>query len=385
MFYSKIELGLDNMQKACKALGNPERKLNIIHIAGTNGKGSVGSLISENLISQGYKVGHFSSPCVIDEYDIWRINNINISKENYNRLYDKITNLCSYATQFEVETLIAFLYFSEEHCDYAVIETGMGGRLDATNIVDNKLITVITPIAIDHTKFLGNTLYKIAKEKAGIIKNNKCVSAIQVSSAKKALLETTDNVVFVQRPENIRYYSDKTVFDYKDYKDINIPLLGKYQCDNAVLAFETLDAIGKFNPDGFKNTHWHCRFEKINNFILDGAHNPHGVKALEENIKIYLKNKKITFITAIFEDKDYKSVSYIAKYAHKIYTVESDNPRCLSAEKWADELTKYCKNTIAVKDIKKAVKLAQNDEAVLVFGSLSLMAQAYKEVINSVQ
>lgn len=384
MFYEKIELGLENMKKACTVLENPQNKLNIIHIAGTNGKGSVGEFISSNLISQGYKVGHFSSPAVLNYYDIWQINGKGISESDYNVLYDKVKNACENATQFEIETLIAFLYFSENKCDYAVIEVGMGGRLDATNIIENKLLSVITPIDIDHTGFLGNTLYEIASEKAGIIKNSRCVSALQNSDAERALSEVSKDITFVKKPESIRYYYDKTLFDYKDYKDIEISFIGKYQVENAVLAIEALEAINLFNKNGFKNAVWHCRFERINNFILDGAHNIHGIKALEENIKIYLSDKKLTFITAIFKDKDYKSVAPIGKYADKIYTVESKNPRCLSADDWADELRKYNNNVHSVGDIKKAVSLAKNDEAVLVFGSLSFMADAYKGVKNLV-
>ncbi len=381
MFYEKIELGLENMAEALLYLDYPEKKLNIIHIAGTNGKGSVGELISANLIYQGYRVGHFSSPAVLSYYDIWRINGCSITEKKYSELYNIAKSSCENLTQFETEALIAFLWFSEENCDYAVIETGMGGRLDATNIVDNKLICVITPIDIDHTKFLGSTLYEIAKEKAGIIKNNTAVSAIQRADAKKALMESSQNISFVENAKNIRYYEDYTLFDYKCYNNIKIRLLGKYQVDNAVLAIEALDKIGKFNKNGFKKAVRHCRFEKIKNFILDGAHNIHGIKALEENISIYLKNKKITFITGVFADKDYKNMAYIGKYAEKIYTIKSSNPRCLSPEKWAEELSKYNSNTYAVGNIERAVKLAQNDEAVLVFGSLSFM----REVFNIVQ
>lgn len=381
MFYEKIELGLENMKKACSRLSHPEKKLNIIHIAGTNGKGSVGELISANLISQGYKVGHFSSPAVLDYYDIWQINKNNISPKKYNELLEKSKKAYGNLTQFETETIIAFLWFSDENCDFAIIETGMGGRLDATNIADNKLLCVITPIDIDHTKFLGSTLYDIAKEKAAIIKNNFAISAVQKPDAKRALTEYTDNIKFAGFAENIRYYENCTLFDYKNYKNVEISLLGKYQAENAVLAIEALEYIDKFNINGFKNALWHCRFEKIGNFILDGAHNVNGVKALEDNINIYLKNKKITFITGVFEDKDYKNIAPIGKYADKIYTVESSNPRCLNAEKWADELKQYNSNTVAVKDVKKAMDLAKNDEAVVVFGSLSFM----REVFNLVE
>ena len=146
-----------------------------------------------------------------------------------------------------------------------------------------------------------------------------------------------------------------------------------------------METINRFDIKGFKNAIWHCRFERINNFILDGAHNSHGIKALEENIDIYLKNKKITFITGIFADKDYKAVAYMGKYAYKIYTVESNNPRALNSEIWAEELSYYCRNVSAIGSITRAVELSQNDEAILVFGSLSLMAEAYKEVVNLVQ
>lgn len=385
MFYEKIELGLEKMIRACEKLNNPQNKFKSIHIAGTNGKGSVGKMISYNLSCQGYKVGHFSSPAVLNYYDIWQINGERISRSEYDKFYSIAKNAADDATQFEIETIIAFLYFAENNCDYAVIEVGMGGKLDATNVLGNKILSVITTIAIDHTKFLGNTLEEIALQKAGIIGDGKCVSAFQAEEAKNAVLSVSNNVKFIEEPKNVRYYDFKTVFDYKNYSDIEISLLGKYQVYNACLAIEALDYLGLFDKNGFKNMVWHCRFERINNFVLDGAHNPNGIKALEENINIYLKNKSITFITGIFKDKDYKSVAYIAKYADKIYTVESENPRCLSAEDWKNELIKYCANTLAVDSIEKAVHLAQNDEAVLVFGSLSIMADVYKGVKALVQ
>ena len=243
MFYEKIDLGLERVREAALYFNNPQDNVKIIHIAGTNGKGSTGRMISTALINRGFKTGHFSSPSVIDENDIWQINSVSIDNVTRVNIENRIKKFSKDLTQFEIETLIAYIWFSEAKCDYAVIETGMGGRLDATNICDNKILSVITPIDIDHTSFLGDSLYKIASEKAGIIKNNNVVSACQKYEAKRALEEKCQSIRYVNKPENIRYSLEKSIFDYGRYKNIEINLLGKYQVDNACLDLEALDYL----------------------------------------------------------------------------------------------------------------------------------------------
>lgn len=387
---NKIIPGLSNMKKLCTLLGSPEKKIKTIHIAGTNGKGSVGAFITEGLIQNGYNVGRYSSPSVLNYRDKLTYNNKWISEEELastvNEIKELIENSDCKPTIFELETALAFYWLNKKNCDFAVIETGMGGRLDATNVTD-KILSVITPIAIDHTKFLGNTIEEIAKEKAGIIKDI-AISSAQMPQVQK-VLETSGSVTFVNNIDikNIRYNIDKTTFDYKEHKNIEISMLGKYQVENACLAIEVLEKLNtmgyKINniKDSIKNTQWLCRFQVINKkplVIIDGAHNPHGVKALKENIDLYLKNKDIVFITGVLKDKDYDTIAKImSPLAKKIFTIQSDSPRALSAVDYGKVISKYNKNVIPCTSIKKAVNAALKYDNILVFGSLSFMGEIY--------
>lgn len=389
---NKIIPGLDNMKKLCALLGNPEKKVKTIHIAGTNGKGSVGAFITEGLIKNGYNVGRYISPAVLDYRDKLTYNNKWISKEEFTSAVSEVKTLIEKSdckpTVFELETAIAFYWLSKKKCDFAVIETGMGGKLDATNITD-KIIAVITPIALDHTKFLGNTIEEIAEEKAGIIKSS-AVSANQQVSVKKVLEGHSNEINFVN-PEDIKnttYNIEKTLFDYKNHKNIEISMLGKFQVENACLAIETLEKINalgyKINdiPSSIKNAQWQCRFQVINKnplIIIDGAHNPHGAYALKDNIDLYLKNKDIVYITGVLRDKNYNKIAEItAPYATKIFTIQSDSPRALGAEEYAKAISKYNKNVTACSSVKEAVLSALEYENILVYGSLSFMGEIYK-------
>ena len=386
---NKIIPGLENMEELCTLLGHPEKKIKTIHIAGTNGKGSVGAFIEEGLIKNGYNVGRYTSPAVLNYRDIFTFNKKRISEEDFAAVTSEIKSILENShckpTVFELETAIAFYWLSKKNCDFAIIETGMGGRLDATNVTD-KILSVITPISIDHTKFLGNTIEEIASEKAGIIKDI-AISASQEPAVRKILEAKSRDIVFAQKPKNIKYNTDKTIFDYKNYSNIEITMLGKFQTENACLAVEVFE---KLNEMGYnianiektlKNAQWHCRFEKISSkplIIADGAHNPDGAAALRENIELYFKNKDIVFITGVLKDKDYiKMAEITAPLAKKIFTIKSNLPRALSAEDYAKAISKYNKNVTACKSINEAVNSALKYDNILVFGSLSFMEEVY--------
>lgn len=389
---NKIIPGLDNMRELCSLLGNPQKKLKTIHIAGTNGKGSVGAFITEGLIQNGYNTGRYISPSVFNYRDKLTYNNQWISKEDLTSVVSEIKKLIDNSeckpTIFELETAIAFYWLNKKQCDFAVIETGMGGRLDATNITD-KILSVITPIAIDHTKFLGSKIEEIAREKAGIIKDT-AISSQQLSQVKNVLEERSSSITFVNNDDikNIKYNIEKTTFDYKEYKNIEISMLGKYQVENACLAIEVLKKLNSMGyktdniPNSIKKTQWLCRFQVISRnplVIIDGAHNPHGVKALRENINLYLKGRDIVLITGVLKDKDYNSIAkIISPLASKIYTIQSDSPRALSASDYAEVISKYNNNVFACNSIKDAVNSALKYENILVFGSLSFMGEIYK-------
>lgn len=387
---NKIIPGLDNMKKLCALLGNPEKKIKTIHIAGTNGKGSVGTFIAEGLMQNGYNTGRYISPAVLDYRDKLTYNNKWISKKEFAETVAEVKSLIEKSdckpTVFELETAIAFYWLNKKKCDFAVIETGMGGRLDATNVTD-KIIAVITPISLDHTKFLGNTIEKITEEKAGIIKNT-AVSANQQLSINEILKKHSKEIIFTAKANNITYNIEKTTFDYKNYKNIEISMLGRFQVENACIAIETLEKIDNMGyeikniPNSIKNAQWNCRFQVISKnplVIIDGAHNPHGALALRDNIDLYLKDKKIVYITGVLKDKNYDKIAEItAPYASKIFTIQSESSRALSAEEYSKVIYKYNKNVIPCTAIKEAVNSALNYENILVFGSLSFMGEIYK-------
>lgn len=386
---NKIIPGLSNMEKLCSLLGNPQKKIKTIHIAGTNGKGSVGAFIAQGLIENNYNVGRYISPSVLNYRDKLTYNNNWISEEEFASTVSEVKNIIEKSdckpTVFELETAIAFYWLNKKNCDFAIIETGMGGRLDATNVTD-KIMAVITPIAIDHTKFLGNTIEEIATEKAGIIKDI-AISAKQQQNAENILVNHSKEITFVDKAKNISYSLEKTTFDYKNYNNIEITMLGKYQVDNACLAIEVLDKLNEmgFNINNIekslKNAQWSCRFQVINKeplIIVDGAHNPHGIKALKENVELYLKDKDTVFITGVLKDKDYNTIAEImSPLATKIYTIQSQNPRALQAEEYAKAISKYNKNVESCKSILQAVKSALKYKNILVFGSLSFMEEIY--------
>lgn len=368
--------GLDNISKLCDKLGNPQKELDIIHIAGTNGKGSVGAFAEQILIESGKKVGRYVSPSVFDYLEQFRINAENMSEDRYAYYISRISKIADkmtpHPTPFEMETAAAFLYFKEEQCDVVLIEVGMGGREDATNVVSKSLVSVITPISIDHMKFLGNTLEEIAYQKSGIIKNN---GLVVTAKQEDCVMQVIENEC---REKNARLIKTDGATEYE------ISLSGEYQLENAAVAQTVcrhIDGVTENNiKDGLKNTVWHGRFEKICDkpeFIIDGAHNIDGAKRLKESIAKYYGNRKIVYITGVFADKAYKQIAEItASLAQKIYTITPNNPRALTAEKYAGTISEYNKNVEAV-SLDTALRLCLNmtDCVIVAFGSLSFLGE----------
>ena len=389
-----INLELEELGKLCDAIGNPQHKVKIIHIAGTNGKGSVSVFLEAGLINNNYVVGRYTSPYVLNYRESYTINSNIISEQEFAALITEIEASIKgkniNPSPFEIETAAAFLWFKNRNVDIAIIETGMGGRLDATNIAnkDNKLVSIITPIAIDHTKFLGKSLTQIAYEKAGII-NNIAISAIQDEDVKNVLIKNSKSITFVNKASNIRF-GTTTLYDYKNLSDIEISLLGKHQVNNSILALECLkylNSIGyKINIHNkiFINAIWKCRFEKINDdpiIILDGAHNPQGAKALAENIDIYFKGKSIAYIVGILADKDYNNIAKItSKHKAHVYTITPNNSRGLESHILKSTYLKYTNNVKDCGSLNIALKEALNSnvEVIIIFGSLSIMQECYK-------
>ncbi|NLU09973.1 MAG: bifunctional folylpolyglutamate synthase/dihydrofolate synthase [Tepidanaerobacter acetatoxydans] len=369
------KLGLQNITKLLDILGNPHKGIKIIHVAGTNGKGSTCAMIDSILRSAGFKVGLYTSPYLEVFNERMRVNGENISDDDLARLTDKVHAAVMYMrennlgspTEFEVVTAIGFLYFKEQSVDFLVLEVGMGGRLDATNVV-TPMVSVITPISLDHQQYLGNTLKDIAREKCGIIKPGiPVVTSPQEYEAMRVIEEVSNslncklikvsNEQARESCETVYYHliSDDEkglVFDLKTQKNtfpgLKIQLIGRHQLDNAataVAAIEVLNMQGiKIKSDaiysGLRNARWPGRLELISEnptILIDGAHNIAGIKTLKEALNQYYSNRKKILVIGILEDKDYKDMLHdIVPVADIIITTAPNNPRALAACELAD-------------------------------------------------
>lgn len=390
--------GLKTMELLCGALGNPQDKIKTIHIAGTNGKGSIGAFISSILRADGCSVGRYVSPAVTEYREIIRLDGEYISESDYTGIISKVRRAVEtaeqqgiYPTSFEAETAAAFLYFAEKGCDYALIECGMGGTLDATNVIKHPEAAVLASISMDHMRFLGNTLEEIAENKAGIIK-----SGIPVFSAKQkpAALEVIkrkcekENAVLTSaaEPEIINSDLNGTSFNYRSLKDLYISLAGVYQPLNAAAAVDLCIYLGMSGDTirkGLRDTKWALRFENGGNgWIYDGAHNEDAALHLRDTIERLLAGKKLAYITGVFKDKAYDEILRLtAPLADTIYTVALPTDRSLSSAKLAETASKYCRNVIDAGTPEKAVRLCADKsyDNVIVFGSLSFLAHIKKE------
>ncbi|MCC8159999.1 MAG: HD domain-containing protein [Oscillospiraceae bacterium] len=372
--------GLSNITELCAALGNPQEKLKIIHIAGTNGKGSTGAFIRSALTDAGIKTGHFSSPAVFEYREQFTIDGENISEGKYayymSLVREAADKMEPHPTPFEMETAAAFEYFRGEDCGIAVIEAGMGGGADATNVIGKSLVSVITPISADHTKFLGTGIEEIALEKAGIIKKNGIVVSARQTDAAMAVIER------VCREKGAELIVSENDTEYE------ISLDGDYQCQNAALAAQVLrriDGVSESNiKNGLKNAVWHGRFEKISDnpvFIIDGAHNADGAEKLAASLKKDCGAERLIFIMGVLRDKDYRKMAEItAPMAEMIYTVTPDNPRGLSNEILAETIKEYNPNVRAL-SLDAAVKMCVKEESAVTvaFGSLSFLGKLKKK------
>lgn len=404
--------GLERIIKLLDLLENPQNNLKFIHIAGTNGKGSVCAYTSQIFIEAGYKTGQFTSPYIFDFRERVRINNKEIGLEDLAYITSKVKKLAdsfpsnNHPTEFELLTAVAFVYFAREKCDIVVCEVGMGGRLDSTNVIPKKNLEIcaITQIAKDHTEYLGNSLIDIAKEKAGIIKEGSClVLANQDSKVVENILEIAKNQhvkTYICSTETLECLSvDLTQnnivrkFKFNDYDNLETSLLALYQPKNAVQAICIAENVkAKYNKIsrniislGIKNTRWNGRFELVEQnpyLVIDGGHNLQGAIALKESLIDVFGNKKFIFIMGVLADKDYEyMVDQISHIAKKIYCVTPPNARALSAENLAKVCIAQNIDTQTV-DIKKAINVAkcssQKDDVICAFGSLYSISSLYK-------
>lgn len=415
---SGIVLGLDSMRELLARLDNPQEKLQFVHIAGTNGKGSTLAFISTILQCAGYTVGRYASPRVFDYEEFVQVNGENIAREALCRYVKQIKDAIAAMeadglarpTLFEVETAIGFLYFVEIECNVVVLECGMGGRDDATNIVDNILCNVLTPIGLDHVGFLGETLEEITEVKAGIIKNRApvCMGKQQKRARRVienvcgrmgcALIPADDTRLHVY--EELEYAEDGAPmihFDYKYLTDLRIRLIGRYQVDNACLAIEAAKVLDDWGlnvstehiREGLAKAMWPGRFDTIANkprVIIDGAHNPHGMLQLKDSLQYYFPGKRLIAVMGVLADKAYdEECEMMAPLFDQFLTITPpENPRALEADQLAAVLREYHENVVPCESIESAVKTALDtageEDVIVIFGSLSYIGEACKIV-----
>jgi len=409
-----IVLGLETMEELMKRLGNPQDSLEVIHIAGTNGKGSTLAFISSILKESGKRVGRYISPTVYSYTEKFEINEKMMGKRTAAKYIGELRHVCeemvrdgfSHPTTFEIETAIAFCYFKDKKCDFVVLETGLGGETDATNVIHKEKTCVFTSISKDHCSILGENLSDIARIKAGILhKNCIAISALQDKEVADALnerartCETTLDFVDYKSIKIKKQSLEKQIFSYKNIKNASIRLLGTYQIENAVLAIETIFVLRSRFPfltdivikKGLEKTAWEGRFSIISKtpmFIVDGAHNPDGAKKLAESIQLYFTNKKIVYIMGILKDKEYeKIVSLTAPLAIHIITITPpNNKRAMGALALA-EVVRMVNPVVTVADsIEEAVEMAyliaDMDTIIIAFGSLSYLGNLTEIVKN---
>ena len=375
----------------CEKIGNPEKDLNIVYVTGTNGKGSTCSMLESIFRAAGYKTGLYTSPHLIEHNERIRINNTNISNDDYKEIKEFVGHVSSSIgvrlSTFGLDAIISFEYFKHNKCDIVIVEAGVGGTSDAVNIMDKTLLSIITGVAIDHCSQLGRTTLEIAEQKSGIIKEN-CpiifggtdVDADKVISNKAKLLNAPyykvnhDNMVVKEMSLN------GSLFDFNDHTSVQISLLGNYQLKNAATVLTAIDILrSHFDiPEeavkkGLYEARWHARFELLSTnpiVLFDGGHNEEGVAVAAESIKSYFNNEKIYVLTGVLRDKQYhKMADIISTVAEKVFTITPQNLRALNSVNWAKLFQAKNINAEAfdcIEDgLKVAIEEARKDNKVL--------------------
>lgn len=411
--YAGGAMDLINIKELMKRLGNPQDQLKYIHVAGTNGKGSVIAYLYTTLMKAGYHVGRYISPSVYSYREKIETEGKPISREKFAEQTTRVAAVIeemtaeglAHPTPFEIETAVAFLFFAEEKCDPVILEVGMGGITDATNLITTTELAVLVPISMDHQSFLGNTISEIAEKKAGIIKPGSSVVTIgQETEALEVIKKTGAEagadvcVADVSEAEVLEADFTGQRFCYKG-EEYTLSLAGSYQTENAVLALEALRILDERGyhttleqrKEGLWATRWNGRLTIIHKdplFIVDGVHNPAAADMLEDSVRKYFKDRRLFFIMGVFKDKDYPYIiRKLCPYAEQILAIETpDNPRALPAEELAKAIRPCNANVRAEKNIPRAVEelfeMAGKDDVILSFGSLSFIGEITR-IVNT--
>ncbi len=397
-----VHLELDRMQNLLAELGHPEEGMQFIHIAGTNGKGSILAYIAGALIEAGFRVGTYTSPVVYEYGEQYRINNRMITHEEYTHLAEEIGAALQRMEEkglvapsnFELETTLGLLWYRRENCDWVVLECGMGGRTDATNAIPAPRLAVFASVSMDHMGYLGNTLGEIARVKAGIIKPGcTAVTAEQPPEVMEALRAEAE---ICQVPLRVGNTSEAELL-FTGFEGVRIryrghvlesPLAGVCQVENMVAAWEALHELQEQGvplteemiENGLRRADWQGRFSAICRnplFIVDGAHNARAAKILRESIDLYFPDRRKIFIMGVFADKDYHEVIRLtAPAADRIYAIATpENERALPAEELAEAIRPFNPRVEACASpeeaVERALAAAGEDDVILSFGSLS--------------
>lgn len=399
-----MNLGLSRMTALLEKLGNPQNQLRFIHIAGTNGKGSTSTMLSNMLIHSGYCTGLFISPYVLCFRERMQVNGEMISEEEFSECAslvcqhaDEVAAEFESPTQFELETAIAFVWYQKKRCDLVCLEVGLGGRFDATNVIPCSLLQVITSIGLDHTAILGDHLAQIAFEKAGIIKGGttvlyplqdpEVVSVIEKKCREVggALCLPDLNQLHILRDD---WLEGEFCYDGITYRKSLPGTVQIYNCITAIEAAKQLRKQGLSLKDvdiryGIERTKIPARMELLSRsplVILDGSHNPDGARALESTLK-ELSTRPITLLMGVLDDKDYTQIlKTLAPYAKHLIAVTPDSPRALSAKEFAQQAKKYCSQVSYFEDVAEAIHATvaelPADEVLVICGSLYLASAA---------
>ena len=434
---SGLILGMESMERLCEKLGNPQNSGQIIHIAGTNGKGSTGAFLEQALLALGYKVGRYTSPAVFCYEEIYKINDVPITPKRLAQVMEQVKSACDrieeegfpHPTRFEVETAAAFLYFEQEQCEFTLIEVGMGGKTDATNVIAKPVVSVITSISMDHMKFLGETLPEIAEMKAGIIKPGCPVVALQQKEEVNRVLSRKieeenrvtatglpgsdgtevvgpDNLLFWADPENFPIKTmalDSMVVELPGHGPVKLSVSGTCQQENLACAFTALQVLNQRGyidlRNGFASLRrswekmvWPGRFETICKqplCIIDGCHNPDAADKLAHTIEELLGEYHIRFVIGVLGDKDYEGIfSRVLPKGEQAYCITPRNTRGLDKAVLGKVAANYLPKVTCCENVEEAMKKAmesctEEKDMVLVFGSLSYLGEV-KEYVNGI-
>ena len=375
------KLGLDRTRELLGKLDDPQKELKFIHIAGTNGKGSTAAMLSSILEEAGYRVGLYTSPFINRFNERMQVNHQPIPDEELAALTEYVRPhadaMADSPTEFELITALAMVWFARQNCDIVVLEVGMGGELDSTNIIDAPEAAVIAAMGMDHVKELGPTMADIARAKAGIIKEggrgvsyggnpeaDEVIAA--VCRARNASLCQPDFSAIVPGDFSL----EGQTFSYKGWRGLRIPLVGAYQMNNAAVVLETVEVLRQRGwnisdeavRQGLEDTRWPARFEVLRRdpvFIVDGGHNPHGIRATAESLRLLFPGRKITFVTGVMADKDVEHIlGLIVPLAEQFFTVRPDNPRAMDAGELAARIEAMGAKATACASVRDGVDRA---------------------------